>query len=251
MIEAPALDDSDVDLSIIVINWNTLDLLRACLASAFENLDAIKVQVLVVDNASTDGSPDMVEREFPAVRLLRNTKNRGFAAANNQGFELARGRHILLLNSDTIVHGEVLSASVSYLDNNPDVGAMGCQVLNPDGSIQITCGRFPSIPMLLLLTLGLSNSTQPAFLARYQMTDWGRDVERSVDFISGCFLMTRRSVLDQVGPLDEDFSSSEKKPIGASVFAKWVGAFVLRLSDRLLTMAAPQLKSSTLSEMYY
>jgi GT2 family glycosyltransferase len=132
-----------MDLSIIVVNWNTKELLQDCLRSAWEGLDGIKGEIIVIDNASTDGSVGMVREDFPGTQLIANSENRGFAAANNQGFALARGRHILLLNSDTVVHDDVFARSVQYLDENPDVGMMGCRVLNGDGSTQMTCSQFP------------------------------------------------------------------------------------------------------------
>lgn len=197
--------DLSPDLSVVIVNWNTIGLLRDVLASTFANLAGITAQVIVVDNASSDGSPDMVVAEFPRAVLIRNEKNLGFAAANNQGFAIATGRHILLLNSDTIVLGDVLGASVRYLDAKPDVGAMGCRVLNLDRSMQRTCSMWPSLPNLILLTSGLWKLRWPRFLGRYQMMDWARDSERAVDSISGCYLMLRRAVLDQIGPLDEAF----------------------------------------------
>ena len=201
--------DLSPDLSVVIVNWNTIDLLRDVLASVVANPGGITSQIIVVDNASTDGSADMVAAEFPQTLLIRNTENRGFAAANNQGFAPATGRHILLLNSDTIVLGDVLGASVRYLDANPDVGAMGCRVLNLDRSMQRTCSMWPSLPNLILLTSGAWKLRWPRVLGRvlgrYQMMDWARDSERSVECISGCYLMLRRAVLEQVGPLDEAF----------------------------------------------
>lgn len=204
-------DDPDLspDLSIVIVNWNTHDLLRDVLQSVQDNPAGIRSEVIVIDNASADGSADMVSGAFPETVLIRNSENRGFAAANNQGFDVATGRHILLLNSDTVVLGDVLGASVRYLDAHPDVGAMGCRVLNPDRSLQRTCSMWPSLLNLVLLTSGLWKLRHPRllvqFLGRYQMIGWDRDSERPVEVISGCFLMLRREVLDQIGPLDENF----------------------------------------------
>lgn len=195
-----------MDLSIVIVNWNTRELLADCLDSVFANLGDLSAEVLVVDNASADGSADMVAHCFPEVRLIRNADNRGFAAANNQAFELATGRQVLLLNNDTLVHGDVVAASVRYLDEHPEVGAMGCRVENADGSTQFTCSEFPTISNLVIQTLGLNRLRGgPAFLRRYQMLDWDRDDERDVEVISGCYLMIRREVLAEVGVLDEDF----------------------------------------------
>jgi GT2 family glycosyltransferase len=207
---APAPAPGSVpDLSIIIVNWNTLAMLRDCLASVYAGLGAglggLAAEVIVVDNASEDGSAEMVAAEFPAARLIRNAENRGFAAANNQGFALARGRHVLLLNSDTLVHGDVLQRSVAWLDAHPEVGAMGCRVLNTDGSVQLTCAMYPSILNQLLMASGLWKLRRPRFFGRPFMTDWRRDSERVVDTISGCYLMVRRPVIEEVGVLDEAF----------------------------------------------
>ena len=116
-------------LSIIIVNWNQREMLKDCLHTVFENTDPNTDEVFVVDNGSEDGSADYVAEHFPNVRLIRNAENRGFAAANNQAMKLARGGHILLLNNDTLVHGDVLARSCEYLDQNPGVAAMGCSFL--------------------------------------------------------------------------------------------------------------------------
>jgi len=193
------------DLSIVIVNWNTREMLRDCLASVHESEGGRAAEVIVVDNASDDGSAEMVAAEFPQAVLIRNTENRGFAAANNQGFAVARGRHVLLLNSDTILHGDVLARSVAWLDSHPGAGAMGCRVLNTDGSVQLTCSMYPSILNQLLQASGLWKLRRPRFFGRFLMTDWQRDSERAVDTISGCYLLVRAKVIDEVGPLDEAF----------------------------------------------
>ncbi len=198
-------EEARPDLSIVIIEWNTINLLRDCLASVFANQGGLKIEVIVVDNDSHDGSPEMVENEFPEVIQIRNADNRGFAAANNQGFDICTGRHVLLLNSDTYVIGDVLAASVRYLDQHSDVGAMGCRVLNPDKTMQATCSMWPRLLDLFFMSSGLWKLKHPRFFGRYQMTNWQRDNERQVEVISGCYLMLRQGVLQQVGQLDEDF----------------------------------------------
>lgn len=194
-----------MDLSIIIINWNTLDLLRACLQSVYDHPPKARYEVIVVDNASQDGSPGMVQREFPQVWLLSNTENRGFAAANNQAICCARGEQILLLNSDTLVHGHVLQRSLDYMNENRATGAMGCRVLNADGSLQHSTSQFPSLLNLTLQTLGLDRVRSVPFFRRYRMLDWDRQSERAVDTVSGCFMMVRRDCIHEIGLLDEDF----------------------------------------------
>ena len=193
-----------MDLSIIIVNWNTREMLRDCLQSVFDTAADITFDVWVVDNGSSDDSQQMVRDAFPQVELIANQDNKGFAGANNQALSRAKGRHVLLLNSDTLVHGDVLSASVRYLDDNPDVGAMGCRVLNTDGTLQITGSQLPSLLNLSLQATGL-NRLPGRFFDRFQMARWDRRDARDLDVIFGCYLMVRRSVIEQVGLLDDTF----------------------------------------------
>ncbi|MDP2518456.1 glycosyltransferase family 2 protein [Shimia thalassica] len=194
-----------MDLSIVIVNWNTREMLRDCLQSVFDTLSDLKAEVFVVDNASEDGSQDMVRNSFPQVNLICNTDNRGFAAANNQALALASGRYVLLLNSDTLVHGDVLSASCSFMDGRPEVGVMGCRVLNRDGTLQITGSGYPSLLNLSLMTTGLWKLKNVPFFDRYQMQTWDRRTEREIDVVSGCYMVVRKTAMDEVGLLDEDF----------------------------------------------
>jgi GT2 family glycosyltransferase len=147
----------------------------------------------------------MVKQEFKRTILITNLDNRGFAAANNQALVIARGEFILLLNSDTVVHGDVLKRSVEYMSANREVGAMGCRVLNTDGTLQPTCSQFPSLINLVLLTSGLWKLPWPPAFDRYQMRRWDRADERDVEVISGCYMLVRASAVKQVGLLDESF----------------------------------------------
>ena len=119
-----------MDVSIIIINWNTKKLLSDCLRSVYENAGDVDYEVIVVDNASTDGSVEMVKRDFPQVILIENVANRGFAAANNQGMAVAKGRYVLLLNSDTLVLDDAIVSTVRFADRHPRAGVTGCRVLN-------------------------------------------------------------------------------------------------------------------------
>jgi len=193
------------DLSVIVVSWNTCDELRACLESVAAGVRGIMAEVVVVDNASTDGSPDMVMAQFPDVRLVRNADNLGFAAGCNAGLRVATGRYLLLLNPDTVVLGDVLAATVRYLDDHPDVGALGCRVLNTDHSLQLSCFRDPSVLNTLLSVTGLARLRWPRSLGREWMRTWQRDSERDVDVVTGCYLATRREVVDDIGLLDDGY----------------------------------------------
>lgn len=191
-----------MDLSIVIVNWNTRALLRDCLASVSEGLGPLQVEVLVVDNASEDGSADLVRRDFPEVTLIENAENLGFAAGNNVALRSATGRYVMLLNTDTLVHGSVLPEAVAWLDAHPQVGVMGPRVLNDDGTVQPSCSAFPSLRFLAMQTLGL---TRIARWDSYRMTGWDRTSEREVEVISGAAMFVRRSAMEQVGLLDEAF----------------------------------------------
>ena len=141
-----------MDISVVIVNWNTESILRDCLKSVYEQSKDISFEVIVIDNASTDGSVDMVKNNFSKVILIENKKNKGFAAANNQGIAKAKGRYILLLNSDTVILDNAIKKTVSFVDTHPAAAVTGCRVLNPDRSLQPTCFMFPSVLNLLLST---------------------------------------------------------------------------------------------------
>ena len=147
----------------------------------------------------------MVEREFPEVTLVRNNENRGFATANNQGIKKCLGRYILLLNSDTIILGDVLHASIDFMDHHKEFGAMGCQVLNADQSIQSTCSGYPTLFRLLSMTIGFDRIPGLSFFDSYLLRSWDRNTPRDVEVISGCYLLFKQKILETVGNLDERF----------------------------------------------
>jgi len=193
------------DLSVIIVNWNVRDLLRRCLHSILANLPACQLEIIVVDNGSTDGSPEMVRTEFPQVHLMANPDNRGFTAANNQGLAVARGRYVLLLNPDTEVVGDALETLVAFADAHPDVGVVGPQLLNPDGTVQSSRRRFPTLATALLESTWLQPYAPRRLLARYYVLDRPDDEVQDVDWVTGAALMARREAVEQVGPLDEGF----------------------------------------------
>ena len=126
-----------LDVSIIIVNWNTRDLLRDCLQSIYRHAGAETFEIIVTDNHSADGSADMVAAEFPGVRLIRNDDNLGFAAANNQGIAIARGRYVLLLNSDTVVLEGTIARSLAFADAHPRAAVVGCRTIFADGVLQV------------------------------------------------------------------------------------------------------------------
>jgi len=134
-----------MDLSIIVVNWNVCELLRRCLTSIEANRGDLSLEAIVVDNASSDDSVSVVEREFPQVHLIASQENLGYVGGNNLGVHEAKGRYLLILNPDTEILGDALQQMVAYLDVHPDVGVVGPQLLNPDGSVQSSRRRFPQL----------------------------------------------------------------------------------------------------------
>ena len=192
------------DLSIIIVSWNVRELLRMCLASVEAGRGSLTLQVVVVDGASSDGSPDMVAAGFPWVELIPCADNVGFPRGNNIGLARATGRFLLLLNPDTVVLGDALPRMIDHLEANPDIGLLGPQLLNPGGSIQSSRRRFPS------LATGFFESTwleglAPGVLARYYALELPDNTIADVDWITGACVMGPRAVYERIGGLDEGY----------------------------------------------
>jgi GT2 family glycosyltransferase len=199
-------DGPSTDVSVIIVNWNTCDLLRQCLQSVEAETSSAVCEVIVVDNASSDSSAAMVRSEFPRVTLLVNEENRGFAAANNQAIAVAKGRYVLLLNSDTIVLDRAIEKTVAFADQHPDAAVTGCRVLNPDRTLQNSCFMFPSILNWFLFSLYLYRIFPTSrFFGREYMTWWSRSDSREVEVVTGCYMLVRKQAIDEVGCLDEQF----------------------------------------------
>ena len=189
-----------------IVNWNTRDLLRGCLKSIYENPPQMEYEVFVVDNASTDGSWEMVKREFPDIKLIRNQENLGFARANNQALRESKGKYILLLNPDTIILPDSLDTLVKFMDEQPDVGASGPKILNPDGSLQPSCRSFPTLMTAFFEETLLSRLfSKNKLINKYKMGYWNHNNIGEVDQPMGSALLIRRKVIEQVGLLDEQF----------------------------------------------
>jgi N-acetylglucosaminyl-diphospho-decaprenol L-rhamnosyltransferase len=203
------------DLAMIIVNWNTRDLLRDCLTSVYASR-GVTFQVCVVDNASTDSSPEMVEREFPQVRLIRNLRNSGFAHANNLGLRLwsfgepgqpDTPRYALLLNSDTVTPPDVLAQMVAFLDTHPAAGVVGPKLVRLDGSLDLACRRSfptPAVSFYHFFGLGKMFPASPHF-GRYNLTYLDPDQLTEVDSVNGAFMLVRAQAIEQAGLLDEEF----------------------------------------------
>jgi GT2 family glycosyltransferase len=195
-----------MDLSVIIISWNVRSDLAACLESVRTGLGDLRAEVVVVDNASGDGSPEMLAEQFPEVILLRNSHNAGFAGANVQGMALAHGRYLLLLNPDTLVPAGALGQLVAFADAHPQAGVVGPRLVYGDGRLQYSCRCFPTLTAALFRNTWLGGLLRRARAsACYLMEDWDHASVREVDWVSGACLLIRREAYEQVGTLDTGF----------------------------------------------
>ncbi len=191
------------DLSVVVVTWNVRELALTCLRSVFEHKGMLKVEVIVVDNASVDGTAEAVREEMPMVSVLAQRDNLGFPRANNVGVARARGRHVLLLNPDTVVEAGTLEACVSTLDSDSGLGAVGSRLVYPDGRVQYECGRRAYRLRHLIweaFYLHVNFPNHPIF-AHQLMGDWDHRDARDVEALSGAFFMVRTEALREVGGL--------------------------------------------------
>jgi GT2 family glycosyltransferase len=195
---------SEVTLSIIVVNWNTCEITRNCLHSVREKVEDINYEVIVVDNASSDQSVEMIRKEFPDVRLIVNRENLGFGCANNQAMREALGRYFLLLNSDTVVIDDSVQRLVSFMDSSPRIGIAGCKLLFEDLTLQGSCSRFPSIKLALLEDLMLYKFMSRRLQGEVLLNGyWAHDRTRDVDAVWGAAMLVRRDVFRETEGFDE------------------------------------------------
>lgn len=196
----------DLELTVTICSWNTRDDLRACLASLAAIRDEARFEVIVVDNNSEDESAEMVEREFPWVRLERMARNVGFAAGHNHAIKLRRAPHAFPLNSDTVVHAGALRDLLDFAAAHPNYGIIGPKLLNPDGSLQFSCRRFPNPVAALFRNTPLGKLfPKNRFSRDYLMQDWDHTQPRSVDWVSGAAFFVRSEIIEQVGLFDEAY----------------------------------------------
>lgn len=197
----------NVDVSILIVNYNTCRLTMDCLRSVYDSETNFSYEIILIDNNSHDDSVEMISREFPGVILIANNDNVGFARANNQGMEASSGRYVLLLNSDTVVRKDTLETMISFMDGRPDVGASGCKIILPDGSLDKACKRgFPTPSASFYYAFGFSKlfRDRPRFNG-YQLGYLDPDLDYPIDCLVGAFMLLRRETIDQVGGLDEEF----------------------------------------------
>jgi GT2 family glycosyltransferase len=193
-------------LSVVIICWNDLKVILECISSIRVETSAIDYEIIVTDNASSDGSIAAIRERFPNVRIVENLENGGFAKGNNAGIRVAKGEYILILNPDTIVRDRALEKLVAYAERYPEAGAFGCRVLNPDGSVQLSTHPLPTLWTWSMKAFALR---WPARFCNGFCTDeyrgWDGRSERPIGFQGGCCLLVRGELLRNLGGFDERF----------------------------------------------
>lgn len=195
----------DLELSVVIVTYNSKEAVLQCLKSVFERTGQITFEVIVVDNASQDGTADAIAGDFPRVLLIRNQTNRWFRPANNQGIRSSRGRYVLLLNPDTLlVTPGAFEKMVAFIDSHPRIGVLGVKLLDSDGRTQLDCDRLPDLVWIAFYYLYVHTLWPSNPVMRWLRYDgWDRNDTREVESVSGACMLIRRAVFEQVGLLDE------------------------------------------------
>jgi GT2 family glycosyltransferase len=193
-------------VSVIIVSWNARKYLMQCLASLSDQACRYPMEIIVVDNDSSDGSADAVINHYPNTRLIRNTENVGFAKANNIGVSASTGRYLCFVNSDVKVLPDCISRLVDYCEEHHDVGMVGPRILGGDGKLQRSCRGFPNVWNMFCRALALDSVFRRSKLfTGYSLSHWSQDCLRQVDILVGCFWLVRRLALNEVGLLDDSF----------------------------------------------
>lgn len=193
-------------LSIVIVNYNGGKVLSPCLTSVYRETQGISFEVILVDNASTDGSVEVVERDFPKVKIIRNAVNRGFAAANNIAIGQAEGEYILLLNADTEILDRAIEKTVMFMEDKPSIGIVGCRLLYADGTQQPSVRGYPTVLGAVLDATFLHVLLPHNIIVRGEGISYFDPTKAGeVDWVIGAYFMTRKSLIDRIGSLDEQF----------------------------------------------
>jgi GT2 family glycosyltransferase len=195
-----------MDLSIIIVNWNSVEYLKKCIKSIFSGTKDLSFEIIVIDNASYDGCEEILRREFPKVKYVQSGKNIGFAAANNLGVRIATGKTLLFLNPDTEVIGAAINKMVANLLSAPEAGAIGCRLLNSDLSLQLSCVQpFPTILNQMLGVEWIQKRLPMLKIWGIHPLFYNRGIPKEVEVVSGACLMAKRSIFEEVGMFSTDY----------------------------------------------
>jgi GT2 family glycosyltransferase len=187
-----------ISISIIIVSWNSFDFLKQCINSIYEYIEDIEFEIIIIDNASTDDSPKLIEKYFPDVTLIKNTENLGFARANNIGIKASRGEYLFLVNSDILLFNKIFKRIINHMNDHPSIGLLGPKILNPDHSLQLSARKFPNF---------LSNMSRVFAVDRifHNLNFHSHKKIEEVDILSGCFWVARKKAIDEIGLLDDQF----------------------------------------------
>ncbi len=188
-------------LSIIILTWNSKGMLKRCLQSIYNNTGVKDYEIIVIDNGSQDGTPEMLKANFPEVKIIRNNINRGVAPARNQGLKLAQGEYLLILDVDTIVKQRSIDTLIDFMERNKNVGLVGPKLIYPDGELQYSCRKFPTVPSKVFRRMPFHFAR--SFLRDEEYREWDHNSIREVDYVIGACQLIRRDALEEVGYLDD------------------------------------------------
>ncbi len=191
--------------SFIIVNWNARELLEKCLLSIINAGSHFNFEIIIIDNASEDGSIEMMRKKFPRINLIANTKNLGFAAGVNQGIKQARGEYIVLLNPDVEIMESTVENLLEEFEKSTDYGIVGGKIKNEDGSIQPSVRAFPDVFSQVLISLKLKHIFNSRAIGRYLAQNFDYEKRQEVDQVMGAFFAIRRKVIEQIGMMDERF----------------------------------------------
>lgn len=193
-------------LSIIIVSYNVKNILNDCINSLYKSLKGFQFEIIVIENASTDNSGEMLYKHHPTINTIVNAKNIGFGAANNQGLAEAKGDFILLLNPDTIVFPDTIAKTLKFCQEHPEVGIVGCKILNPDKTLQPSCNHFPNLLDYVWETFFFYRLfPRNKLIGRFHMSYFDHDEITEVDCVKGAYMMIKKQVIDDIQGFDEDF----------------------------------------------
>lgn len=194
------------DLVVSIVTHNSLNFLKECLYSILENPPGVEYEIIVVDNASGDGTAEFVRKNYPEVTLISNSRNIGFAAANNKAIKKSNSKYLLLINSDCRVYEKSIDGLVDFMEKNPGAGIAGPKIVNSDGTIQLSCRRFPSIFNAAAHTILGDIFPHNPFSKKYKLAGIRRDNPLKVDWVSGsCMIIRKKALVEDTGVLDENY----------------------------------------------
>jgi GT2 family glycosyltransferase len=196
--------EKSLDVSVVIISWKMKNLLQRCLETLFNFTKDINFEVIVIDNNSQDGTSEMIEKEFPQVKLIKNPENRGVAPARNQGIKETKGKYILILDADMELIENSIKHLFDFMESNPDAGIVGCKLVDQDFNLQTSCKRFPTLLAFLFRRLEWIEAVKNSKTLRYHtMQDWDHNEIKEVDYVIGACQFFRRDVIEKIGIYDD------------------------------------------------